>query len=212
MRTLAPTPTRSSVRRRSALGVALVGLWVGFGAGGCGSEADPIVPPPVAGLQHVESAAVGSAVRFSAANTAVADAGDGTLAGTRIVRFDFTIADGSGVESTAAPNVDHVFTAPGTYAVQLRVVDDLDRSSVVHSTISVASAIGVACGTGDLSLCDSGRCAAGACVALACAGPEACPADLVCSEERCVLPERASEDGARRYGADGARTGLDAAP
>ncbi len=170
MRTLAPTPTRSSVRRRSALGVALVGLWVGFGAGGCGSEADPIVPPPVAGLQHVESAAVGSAVRFSAANTAV------------------------------------------TYAVQLRVVDDLDRSSVVHSTISVASAIGVACGTGDLSLCDSGRCAAGACVALACAGPEACPADLVCSEERCVLPERASEDGARRYGADGARTGLDAAP
>ncbi|MEY3013947.1 MAG: hypothetical protein RIT45_2682 [Pseudomonadota bacterium] len=212
MRSLSPYPRCLPRSRAVAAGLGPLALAVGLGTSGCGTEPEPIVPPPVAGLQHAEAAAVDSAVRFSAANTAVAAAGDATLAGTRIVRFDFTFADGSGVQSTAAPSLDHAFAAPGTYAVQLRVIDDLGRSSVVHSSISVASALGVACGDGDLALCDSGRCVAGACVTLACAGPEACPADLVCSGERCVLPERAGEDGTRRYGADGGRASLDAAP
>ncbi|MCB9739425.1 MAG: PKD domain-containing protein [Deltaproteobacteria bacterium] len=199
-------------RGGETLRAALAAWTVPLVALGCGTESTPTPPAPVAGLQHAEIAVAGSEVFFSAANTAVAAAGDAPTPGTQIVRFDFTVADGSPLQSTAAPSLRHTFSSPGTFAVQLRVVDDLGRSSEVSSSIRITEGLGTTCAAGDVALCDSARCQDGACLALACAGAEACPADLVCDAARCVLPERASSAGGTRYGADGTRTALDAAP
>lgn len=191
---------------------ALAAWTVALVALGCGSESMPTPPAPVAGLQHAEVALVGTEVFFSAANTAVAAARDAPTPGTQIVRFDFTVADGTPLQSTAAPALRHTFASQGTFAVQLRVVDDLGRASEVSSSIRITEGLGATCAAGDVALCDSARCQDGVCLALACAGTEACPADLVCDAARCVLPERASSAGGTRYGADSARTALDATP
>lgn len=208
------TPATSRIAGPSArsplLAVGLVSVALALG---CSDEPSPTAPAPVAGLQHVEVAAVGAAVRFSAANTAVAaSAGAVATPGTQIVRFEFTIADGSGTQATAAPTLEHRFDAPGSYAVKLRVVDDLGRGSEVASTIAVLGAVGESCTANETSACDSARCSGGACLAIACAGEAACPSDLVCSAARCVLADRVEASGDQRYGADGERATLDALP
>ncbi len=181
----------------------------------CGSEASQILEPPLAGLEHVELAAVGQGVVLSAAPTAVAIASRDNQPGARVVRFEFTIADGTGTIASASPTLTHVFAGPGQFALRLRVVDDAGRSSTVDSSIAIAEAIGSTCDAGDVSACDSGRCRDGACLIFACAGDPACPSGLVCAQGRCVPASEAASrtnGGDVLFGDDGSRAALDAAP
>ena len=179
---------------------------------GCSEDTSVDVPAPVAGLEHVEVARVGDVVRFSAAPTAVAavDKGVAAAAGTRIVRFEFAVADGSARVETAASTIDHVFAAAGSYGVTLSVVDDAGRRSSVSSVITIAVDLTATCSAATIAECSSGRCAAGACVLVACAGDPACPAHLGCNGGYCSGGEASGGDV--RYGHDGARTALDANP
>ena len=182
---------------------------------GCSDQTSQTLDPPLAGLQHVELAAVGQSVVFSAAPTAVAIASSDNQPGARIVRFEFTVADGTGTIATASPTLQHVFANPGHFAVRLRVVDDAGRSSAVDSRIAIADAASSSCDAQDISACASGRCSDGACLVFACAGDPACPQGLVCGEGLCRPADTAIASGSGGdvvFGDDGGRTALDAAP
>ena len=198
---------------RSALAALLVGH-LAF-VGGCSDEPMETLDPPLAGLEHIELATVGQTILLSAAPTAVAIASSDNQPGARVVRFEFTIADGTGTIASASPTLNHVFASPGQFALRLRVVDDAGRSSTVDSLIAVAEAASSTCDVSDVSACGSSRCRDGACLVFACAGDPACPTGLVCAQERCVPASDAAlraNSGDVLFGDDGARTALDAAP
>ncbi len=174
---------REGRQRRLRGGIGALALVAGLS--GCADDPTYTLAPPLAGLEHVEAAAIGAKVRLSASPTAVAVASEEGQLGGRIVRFSFLVADGAVAVDTAAPTLDHTFKAAGSFALQLEVVDDAGRSSRVSSVLHVQPALGATCSDVDASACVSGRCRQGVCVVLACTGAENCPDDLRCQAGQC---------------------------
>lgn len=155
----------------------------------CDDGASPAVPLPIAGLLHPEVARVGEAVTLDASTSAVAQVQPGKPGG-RLVRFRFLVADGSAAVESGEPRLVHAFSSPGSYAVQVTVVDDLGREAKVGSRVEVVSDYQAVCGATAQNDCPSGLCSGEACAVLACGGAPACPGSggvpLVCQAGVCV--------------------------
>jgi len=53
--------------------------------------------------------------------------------GHRIVSYTWNFGDGT-IRSTADPRIDHVYTLPRTYVVQLTVTDDTGKTKTSSGT------------------------------------------------------------------------------
>ena len=164
--------------------------WAVLGLAAC---ADPVAQPllpPVAGLAHVDLASVGQPVTFDASTSAVAS--------VSLDRFHLAIADGTPAVDMAGPVTQHVFVAPGSFGIELTVVDDRGRRASVSSEIRVVSDFQAECATsGD---CMGMPCDSGACRRFACGGDPACPGGVPGGASHCHHGLCASTPGDRGSG------------
>lgn len=132
--------------------------------------------PPVAGLVHAGIARVGQPV--------VLDGSSSAVAGGHLVRFRIAVADGSPAVDLANPATSHVFTAPGSYGVELTVRDDHGAEGSVRSTVRIVDTFAAQCD--DPAACGGVPCLDGSCAILACGGDPACPSGLAGAATSCA--------------------------
>ncbi len=116
--------------------VLMMGVWedggdklVAFKQSTISLTSPPVPPtnvPPVAAISGATESVEGDSVSFSGSGSSDVD---GTVVG-----FFWDFGDGG---SGAGASASHVFAAPGTYTVTLRVTDDLGASGTSTSTIVV---------------------------------------------------------------------------
>ena len=195
----------------SRMSLAIVVL--GF-LGGCGTDAGPAVPPPLAGLQHAEVVRVGVPVTFDAqpSRAGALFTKEGVVVEqAAIVKYRFLAADGSATEEVAAPGWQHTFTDPGIYAVSLTVEDDRGRLSTARSFVHVTVDYTPTCSDADPGDCESERCIGDVCSRVACAAQAVCPNATICAEGFCYVTPPVHQSDDALHGADAGATGIDAA-
>ncbi|MCO4762896.1 MAG: PKD domain-containing protein [Myxococcales bacterium] len=180
---------------------------------GCGQDAGPAIPPPFAGLQHAEVVRVGQAVQFDGQPSragALRDVDGVVVEQAAIVRFTFAAADGSPAQDVTGPVWQHVFTAPGIFAVSLTIEDAKGRTSTVQSTLHVTADYTATCTESAADLCDSGRCIGDVCSRVACADQVVCPEGTTCASGFCYVSPPTSAGADALSGADAGAVGADA--